>query len=259
MNKIIDTICEHARKAYVPEIRNIEELGTETRYFGAPWMELNRTWPQFDGEKLPFVLQIDLSTIPEIPGLPRKGLLSFFHDGDWDEDGKNAVIQLQDPTARGGIVYPLGVDMLPARVVSRWIEVADHPFGEDLASVTGLDEDKFEDLEAEDLISFTVGTAMTSNGEIPEADVIRQSIPAPGHNFISDKLGGWPTWAQGNETPSDRDGNPMVLVFQINAEEGPQAGNVDLVGECETHPCTGLGHVWFSPATGEFAHSWACS
>lgn len=257
-SELRDIIDAHCTKAYFPITEERDPIGHESRYFGLPWLEERREWPCYEGDPMPFVLQLDLAKIPEIEGLPRKGLLSFFHAGGWEEDGSNSAVIIQDTGLPGGLrPMPEGLRALTASVITGWVEKQDAP--RSWALEEALENSRSHKLAEmiDDLMSEISGSVLDANGnEVLESDVLSEGIPYVAHCFESDKLSGHPFWAQGDETPKDSLGNVMTLVFQHNYDTGPRLGG--LHGAESDNPCYGIGHIWYSPITGETYHNWAC-
>jgi uncharacterized protein YwqG len=76
------------------------------RLGGKPNLPKGLAWPTWREEPLAFVAQLDLATLPEVPGLPlpRTGSLSFFFEGGenaWgfspDDAGSGVVLYMQEP------------------------------------------------------------------------------------------------------------------------------------------------------------------
>jgi uncharacterized protein YwqG len=55
---------------------------------GRPYLPKDQPWPVMHGRALLPALQIDLAEVPQLPGFPRKGLLSLF----WSEDHQDRAL-----------------------------------------------------------------------------------------------------------------------------------------------------------------------
>jgi uncharacterized protein YwqG len=254
---LIDLLSTLKHPVHFPVTEKQEDIGAESRYFGRPWMEAGREWPLYNDDPMTFVLQIDLATVPEVPGLPRKGLLSFFHTSGYDKTGANSAVMIQDATADGGLRdAPEGVPTLPSSAITSWISREETPHYINVEKILEERGDESDLEEIEYITSDTFGIVKNINGvRVDDTVVIERDVPFYNQCFELDKLGGYPYWAQGDETPKDSQGTPMIMVFQHNYERGPMGG---LNGAEEDDPCYGIGHIWYSPSTGETYHNWAC-
>ncbi|MFX4299999.1 DUF1963 domain-containing protein [Pseudosulfitobacter pseudonitzschiae] len=254
----LTAVEELTKKAHFPVTKESDSIGCESRYFGRPWLEQDREWPLYDGAPMFFILQLDLAKIPALEGLPQAGLLSFFHAGGWEEDGSNSTVIIQDTTKPGSLRdMPDGHIELTASVIVGWVQKLDAPRSFILEEF--FENKRASHLEAmvEDNMSVITGMVLDANGnEVPEVEVLCEGIPYNVHCFESDKLGGHPFWTQGDETPVDSTGAKMLMVFQHNYDMGPLLGGLN--GAETGNPCYGIGHIWYSPATGETYHNWAC-
>jgi uncharacterized protein YwqG len=254
---LVEFLSALKRPVHFPVAEAQDDIGAESRYFGRPWMEAGREWPLYKGEPMTFVLQLDLATVPEIPGLPRTGILSFFHAGDYDATGANSAVLIQDTTTDGGLRdAPDGVPTLPSSAITSWISRVETPH---YINVDEILEEHGDESYLEEVLyitSDTFGIVKNTDGvEVDDTVVIEEDIPFYNQCFELDKLGGYPYWAQGDETPKDSQGNPMIMVFQHNYDRGPLGG---LNGAESDDPCYGIGHIWYSPSTGETYYNWAC-
>lgn len=245
----------HIRTAYIPVVAVTDTPSTETRYFGRPWMPEDMEWPELDGDPMHFVMQVDLATLPQKVGAvdPASGLLLFFHGEEYDPDSQSMLVVV-DTSKPGGLRdLPEGVPENPALAICEWKEVIDFPWGDDADELDGYEE--YEDILT-DFGGCTIGKYTGTDGvEYTEKDGIEKGVRPLFTTFGCDKLGGWPYWEQGNETPDDRDRNPMEYLMQIG-HEGIILGEIDQ--DTINWPTWGRGHIFVSPATGEFKYVWAC-
>jgi hypothetical protein len=145
-------------------------------------------------------------------------------------------------------------DVNPALAITSWHEVIDMPDNETLQDFDGYND------TIDDLLwgygSHWINKVRTTDGrDIPEKEAIEQGIVGEFHTYQCDKLGGWPDFEQGDETPEDSEGNRMEFLMQIG-HEGLIFADIDLDGI--DWPTWGRGHIFASAATGEFAYVWAC-
>lgn len=90
------------------------------RLGGRPNLPKEFAWPTWREEPLAFVAQLDLSTLPKVPGLllPRTGSLSFFFEG-----GENAWGFSPDDAGSGVVLYiKESLSSLPLRSNPRGLE-----------------------------------------------------------------------------------------------------------------------------------------
>ncbi|MEY8801980.1 DUF1963 domain-containing protein [Leisingera sp. XS_AS12] len=217
-----------------------------------PCLEEGREWPLYMDEPMAFILQLDLASLPVIPGLPRHGLLSYFRGEDFEEDQSNIALILQDTSKAGAPrQWPEGLEFTPSpRPVTGWRELTETLHIEDLVELD-LDGDP-RDFPAMPR-SEIAGTVRTSDGKtIPEAEAIATGATVRMHTFRTDKLGGHPYWDQGPERP---DVDDAILLYQVSDQVKPGIGT-DIL---EDPACTiyGTAHIWYSPKNGRFYHDWA--
>jgi len=255
-NEVVDFLRTHARPAFVPEVAGTPSPGAESRYFGDPWMPDGMAWPLHNGKPMRFVLQLDTASLPEVPAaaLVGKGLLLFFHGEGWSEDGRESLVALVDPTLPGGLrPPPKGVAENPALAITGWREVADHPWGDSLATIPGGEH---AEAALYHFHSETVGMAMCEDGgERREREIVEGRLRPIAHCFECDKIGGWPRWEQGDETPKDSRDKPMEFLFQVG-----YCGLLldDAFRDRIDWPTWGRGHIFVSRETGELRYIWAC-
>jgi uncharacterized protein YwqG len=251
VHQFLEALTLVTRQAHIPEIQAGEKQGNGSRYFGRPWMSIGAMWPQFEGQSLQFVLQLNTAELPSPWGasIDEAELISFFYDVESD----TSEIKRTPINQPGQLVaVPSDLDPLPALSITSWQPVLDHPSTEDFEEVFG--NDRFDDL-VDELGSSTVGQFLGQDGrECSEATSIEEGELADYHCFECDKLGGWPCWEQGNETPADSEDNPMTFMFQVGFE-GLLMGQVP---EDINWPTWGRGQIFFSRKTGEFRYVWAC-
>ena len=250
-------LSKHVRRAHVPVLSITQQPGRESRYFGDPWMPDGMEWPTQDGVPMRFVLQLDTKTLPEsatnlgVGVVP--GLLLFFHGEAYDEDTQS-LLALVDSSTPGNLrPCPDNAKGSTALAITDWIEVEDYPFGESKDNMPAFE--RFDGLE-ESFLSTRTGMALDEDGvERKEKEIVSHNIKAVGHTFNCDKLGGWPYWGQGDETPKDSKGKKMNFLMQVG-NEGLHQGEFDR--NTIDWPTFGRGHVFVSPKTGEFKYIWAC-
>ncbi len=225
---------------YCPEVRDGDTRKPVSKYFGLPWLAKDESWPEIEGVKPVFVLQLEIASLPHPfrPALGGEGLLQFFYavDGPYEN---SALVR---------IVHPNGLDSFaahneadnkspewrPKRIVG-WSKSADYPRIEHLENICDTDFDEISEAFDVDI------------GE--EVEFCIQG----------DKLGGWPFWTQGVEIPKNEYGEPMDYVLQLDAGcffDGPTFP----AHAPELFASDGTGHIFVSrsnPKVLKFV--WACT
>lgn len=249
-----DALKVFRRPAYIPEIIQASEglFQKDSRYFGRPWMPNSMKWPGGLDKPMNFVLQLNIETLPEEwkAKLGSRGLLLFFHSDEYNtmEIGKNqnsnavmshvVIVDIGEP---GGLrEFPLGLDIAnSALVITSWQTVSDHPW---------VAEENLPGLQELEAFSEVDTNLFDENLLIENPNLAVSAF----HIWSCDKLGGWPKWEQGNETMVDRNGQPMMFIYQVSGD-----GLLDKFPDVD-FPVYGQGHIFYSPDTGELYHQWAC-
>ena len=120
------------------------------------------------------------------------------------------------------------------KLIKGWIDGLDHPHPEQFGEVSNFRDDvDYKKLQ------YDPGDYM------PDC-------------YQGDKLGGWPSWTQGVETPVDRNGEPMEFVYQLDAgcffdgRRFPAHAPAMFAGD-------GTGHIFVSKTDpNELKFVWAC-
>lgn len=252
---------EPPKRSYWQRLRGIQPPASQ--YFGSPWMPHDAEWPECEGKPMQFVMQLDLSKLPQhdderakLP-LPKSGYLTLFLDGTvYDEDGADSHVVIYPANVRGWHRRrPHTEPAIAPRYIRNWRPMVDHTHHEDIDETI-----PFTDL-LEVTSSTTEGMVLTAHGhKETEKEVITMGLYYEHHNFGCDKLGGWPTWEQGPEWPEDSNGDRMVCIYQLAADRGMLLGGacLDDISYIET-PVTGRGQIFYSPNTEELRYVWACS
>jgi hypothetical protein len=254
-DQFAEFLKQHARSTFIPIASVSDNPGKESRYFGKPWMPTDMEWPTVDDEPMNFFLQLNIAELPVKPaGLAKHdGLMLVFGAEEYTDDDMFTVL-FADLNKDGALRdQPDGQDATVSLSIDKWTEMIEHPHGESLEEIEGMDE--FEDVQI-GFGSDTIGMMMKPDGElIPEREAVDLSIQSPFHTFEADKLGGWPSWAQGDETPEDSRGEPMEVIYQFSYEQlllnGPDP-------DAKRRPGYGVVHIFGSEKTGELAYAFAC-
>lgn len=203
-----------------------DEAGPETRYGGRPWMSPDAAWPEYDGQDMIFVAQINLD---DVPGIEANGTVLVFVAEEGYEEGKTAVAILTPPGA--GVFRDDGPSDIYEPV--RLHAVADYPHSEDLNGMlseavreawdSGVWEGAVRSAHYHEEIDDATGEQVDHN------DLVRKGLTARVPCFHADKVGGWPHWTQANETPKDSKGEPMTFIAQFG--DMGRLGNDSVDGE----------------------------
>lgn len=161
-----------------------------SKYFGNPVLLNGESWPQLEGEDAKFILQLKIDTLPSPIAslLGGKGLLQFFlaNEVGYGDDSYYLLRIIQEEEGSSNTPQPNIENIefpkdLSQKVISAWLEHQEWPHGQEFFA-------SYEDNDAE------------------EKD----------YPYEGDKLGGWAFWTQGNETPEDSNGEPMIMIYQLN-------------------------------------------
>lgn len=248
------------RDAFVPQVNPsataIDDKGS--RYFGNPWMPAGMEWPHDGDAPMSFVLQLDLATIPWKPeGMPDKGLLLFFHAEEYNDPEEQSLIVIVDQFLEGGLREAPDDEVPQSRPlpIIGWRKTVDVPHWESRYAIEGLDDDDDDQLDYGYQRSESGGdliTGMDGKG-YEEADLVAGDVVPLAHTFSGDKIGGWPYWEQGDDTPEDPDGARWTYFMQVGYE-GLRDPKID--DRSFNWPTWGTGHIYFHK--GKFMYVWAC-
>lgn len=244
-------MAPHIRDAHIPiaAVCPADEEGTQSRYFGRPWLNEDNEWPERDGKPMNFVMQMDVATLPGKP-LGDNGLLVFFHAVEYNDDDMSEIF-IVDTSMPGGLrEAPEGVHVNPALKLVDWKTMPDVLWGDDTWDLEGAEA--FEGFG--DYFGDTIGEYVGNDGKTyNEHEGVKLGILPGLHTFECDKVGGQPRWEQGNETPEDNDGNEMQYILQV--------GHKGVVGDYNKDsvewPTWGRGHLFFSEKSCAFKYVWA--
>jgi uncharacterized protein YwqG len=242
------------RDAFVPALKQATDADDKaSRYFGKPWMPAGMEWPKDGDAEMGFVLQLDLATVPWKPeGMPDKGLLLFFHAEEYSDPEEQSFITVVDTSLEGGLRdIPDGVDTTPSISIVGWNRTVDTPHFESFGEIEGIDA--FEE-DSEDFGFDENYKSIAEDGNAyDEDDLIRKNILPIDNTFSGDKIGGWPNWEQGDDTPSEPDGTRWTYFMQVGYD-GFRGTDIDR--QSVLWPTWGTGHIFVH--AGRFMYIWAC-
>lgn len=257
----------HERSAYIPTLAAIEGEEHASRYFGRPWLPNDFVWPVRGeaNEPMKFVAQFNIASLPsEVAAIcGGEGLLVFFHDdgGDYPEgpgiiDNRSlSHVRVVHTNVAGGIRHEGHNEPGQTYTITGWQAVKDHPHSESRRALEGYD-DTTDYVQVETLVEFLEGGKNFNKIEEAQLRDDQEHTMASFHCFSCDKVGGWPAWEQGDETPVDSTGKPMTYVMQIGYE-GLLLPPTDLSDV--SWPTWGRGHIFYSAHDQEFIYLWSSS
>ncbi len=242
--KSLAVLQPHRRPVWFPHVTAGDPGVVASKYFGVPWMAEGEAWPRLLGLPARFVLQLAVPTLPEPMRqlLGGDGLIQFFYQTDevWPDDNDLSRLALvrrvrPDLTQGASRIQPAvgGDGPREPKAIVGWD--------------VGTDLPRYEDYDA-------LGVA-----EALEAIRKEFAIRSDLDGYQGDKLGGWPFWTQGNETPVDRRGEPMAYFYQIDA--GCFFDGLRVPAHApELFAASGTGHLFVSRSDpSELKFWWACT
>jgi uncharacterized protein YwqG len=242
---------------YKPVVRKGQSDLPVSKYFGLPWLPAGEEWPEINGVKLTFILQLDVASLPEPhkSALGSEGLVQLFYDitgeNEWDESAfiRRVLTNGQpssckaDPTLEEGVEGPSDTQAdaftddtaeWKPKLIKDWKADVDYPRYEHLEDLTDIDLEEIFDRK-----------------EVDASEKLDNCLQG-------DKLGGWPFWTQGVEYQEDKAGQQMTYVFQLDAgcffdgRKFPAHAPSLFAGD-------GTGHISVSPTDpNELKFWWAC-
>lgn len=255
--KIEEFLAPRRRQAYVPLFSRDVIEGVQSRYFGRPWMPTDMEWPCVDEVPMNFVLQLDLAALPWRPeGFPDRGLLLFFTAEEYDAPEIQSFVTIVDDSSTSSLRSPPeDVRLNPPMEIVGWRTIVDIPHFETLLLIDGFDG-LFDDDLLEEYGRAPGNKILGVDGNsYTESSLVASGVTAVGHTFRGDKLGGWPSFEQGDETPRTENGKPWQYLMQV-AYNGFRQKDFDL-SDVEW-PTWGTGHIFRDPVTGKLIYIWAC-
>ncbi len=232
--ELIEKLAPLKKTAYLPQTEVVEAtFSTQSKIGGLPYLRNEEDWPVCPncGKHQQLFLQLNLSQLPERQS---EGLIQLFYcttdnrefscEGDLEAffPFSKAVtcrkIQIEGESAR---IEPIIETLFEEKEIKSWEAVDDFPHPEELYELNV----KFSDEEMNALY--------------------RTKTRA----LAGDKLFGYPYWVQGVEYPTDKNGELMEMVFQLDSENNLPFMFGDV----------GVGHLTQSKNDDEFlAFGWAC-
>lgn len=184
------------RSAWMPEVAGEKVFQERSKYFGAPALRRQESWPQISGHPAPFVLQLDVSHLPfqYRKMLGGDGLIQFFYHAapEGKEISQNlGLVRRVHPTKQDWqyISQPEIEGECVGRVVGR-----------DVRFIYGWHE--------------CVDLPEPNSQEFP--DPIQEMSRDGMLSYRGDKLGGWPCIDFESRRPIDRFGQEMMAFFQVD-------------------------------------------
>lgn len=189
-----ELLAKISRPTWKPVLEEKTGLLDDSKYFGNPWLAESENWPEIGGFPALFVLQLNVSSLPEqvAKHFGGKGLVQFFyqtHPQSTEDYDQNYLVRLVDNTKTSKVIaqppvedYPLEGDFPKEKVIVSWKEYVDYPHYEDEIGLK-LSKEELKEMRYNDIFA-TQG----------------------------DKLGGWPFWTQAREIEKDE-----IMIFQLDA------------------------------------------
>lgn len=261
-----DFLNQIIRETHVILTSESGEEGKNSRYFGRPWMPDDAEYPEGMG----FVCQLDIQTTPglkELIGLEKGLLLLFIEAGEYypEGDGGFHVIITDTDKPSGLRDHPKDSEYkVSVSNITGYLPFYEYPSSEELMNLKHKSDRGFAD-NAEKFLkiynehnSHTCEKLTDINGnKYNEFEGIKKEISCLGGNSSYDKIGGWPSFEQGDETPNDANGNRMTMILQIGFGQ-LLLDNGNKNDKSEKSAYYGTGHLFYSKETKEFRYVWAC-
>lgn len=273
------------KKAFIPTTEKCEPEYEGSRFDGFPWLKDKQKWPQSNSSNMNLTLQLEISDIPDtlnpLSNIENGYIQLFRDEGTYAEYGKDSKIFILDRDKDGGKIFdpskkkqkavfteedsqrlkqlnaekkqrtPEAMKLLQklqksyksqqvvkseAIKITGWTEVDDYPHPVDISE--GDIEFPF------DLYEFIEDIAEKYDLYI---DDIEEYLDKTYKCHAGDKIGGYPYWTQGVETPSYKK-EKMVYLLQLDGE-GDSSFKMD-----------GTGHLFYLPSNPEvMKFIWACT
>ena len=233
--------------------KKTEAFPQESRYGGMPWMPEGEEWPQWEGEPMSFVMQLDIAFLPaaaqETVGLS-EGLLQFFHGAGYDEEYRNEHIRVVDLKISGNLMKSPAIDddRTPVhRSIGSWREAPSFPSWccyEDIIRNAGFPEEACFLLEYD--MDEEILTDLMREAGIPY-DAEKGICPVPSRGS-PDHLMGYPHWQQDEGNP---EGDDWIFLLEVR-DGGP-------IGDLFTGDGSGYLFVRRTENGPEFRMTWQCS
>ena len=212
---ISDTTKIEVQKASRPP----ENSQLNSHFGGQPYFETGEEWPKTkDGEHLAFIFQIFNTPALALP--EHIALVQFFYDWEafpWDTEDDGWAVKVYKTLAKDKAVC---LEKPRELEKSKYCEIAFKPT-KTLPDWEGISV--YENNASKLSCVLDENEPWGSYREIVTALI--------GEQDYQSQLGGYPNWVQGESTPTDKHGNPMQLLFQIDSEDnaGLMWGDVGLI------------------------------
>lgn len=198
-----------ATKIEITEAENPEGTSPLKSHFGGlPYFEEGETWPRSkSGRHMEFVFQVFNQPGMQLPKDIK--LIQFYYDWEefpWDTKSDGWLVKIYKE-----LNYEKKLIILKPKIEREFTIHCEIEFStfQSLPDWYGIDAHLADDSK----LSFL---ANLDEPWIPYKKIVTRLISEPEYQS---QLGGYPQWVQGDDTPTDKNGNPLKLLFQIYSEE----------------------------------------
>jgi uncharacterized protein YwqG len=220
LENLVDPLIRTATKLEVlPASRPPENSQMLSHFGGHPYFEKGESWPKTNkGDHLAFIFQI--FNTPELELPENIALIQFYYDWEefpWETSSDGWLVK---------IYKKVNQDKLEFIVTPSTLETSKYCLINCSATKSLPD---WEGIDLHSLTASKLSCVLDENEPWDSYDQVVEKLIGE-QDYLS-QLGGYPNWVQGEETPTDGDGNPMKLLFQIDSEDnaGLMWGDVGLI------------------------------
>ena len=202
-----------------PSSRPPENSQLKSHFGGQPYFEQTEEWPKTkSGKPLDFIFQVFNDGNIELPKEIK--LIQFFYDWEelpWDSENDGWHVKIYKVINEQNLTF-----------IERPAEL-DRPKYCEIKFIPAYSLPDWEGIDIYANLASKLSCVLNEEEPWDSYDKIVEKLI--GEQNYQSQLGGYPKWVQGESTPSDKDGNKMKLLFQIDSEDnaGLMWGDVGLV------------------------------
>lgn len=220
LENLVEPIIRTTTKIEIlPASRSHDNSQLNSHFGGYPYFEKGEKWPiTKKGKHLDFIFQIFNNSDLTLPD--HIELIQFYYNWEefpWDTENDGWLVKIYEKTIKENIEL---IEKPNELEKSKYCEI-------NFKSTKSLPDWEGINLHEKDASKLSC----VLNEDEPWESYDQIVTKLIGEQDYQSQLGGYPKWVQGESTPTDSEGNPMKLLFQIDSEENAELmwGDVGLI------------------------------